>query len=188
MGQPSTIDLLPDDLRELLRELLADPRVTQLEIVERINQRLAQRPDAPVARLSKSALNRYAVRMNEIGRRLSERHEVAELWVGKFGRLPQGQLGQLIIQMVHGLAFDAGLKLSEGEGADPDDLPAMVRMLKDLAHTIEKTERAASLNAEREADIRRQMAAELAEQVGREAGGAVTPERLRQILHETYGV
>jgi len=99
--------------------------------------------------------------MNEVGQRLQERHQVADMWVNKFGRMPQGQMGQLIIQMVHGLAFDAGMKLSEDE-VSTENLPGLVKMLKELSITIEKTERAATLNADREQEIRKQAAEEAA--------------------------
>ena len=106
-------------------------------------------------------MNRYAKKMAEVGQRLQERHQVADMWVDKFGRLPQGKLGQLIIQMVHGLAFDAGVQLSEAP-IDAEAMPATVRMLKDLAQTLEKTERAASLNVQREREIRQQAAEQAA--------------------------
>jgi hypothetical protein len=184
MSRPSSIDRLPPDVRQALDRLLADPRVTQLETVARINDILAR--DGHPDRLSKSALNRYAVKMDEVGSKLREAHQVAELWIGRFGGLPDGQLGQLIIQVVRTLAFDVGLKLHQGE-LDPEAMPAAVKMLRDLSVMLERTERAAVLNAERVADIKRQAAAELAEQVAAE-GPTVTPERLRQIVREAYGV
>lgn len=159
MGRSSTIDRLPPDILKQLNVLLADPRCSQVDAAHRINFILSQEGHG---RVSKSAVNRYAIRMNEVGRRLKERHQVADIWVGRFGRLPQGQMGQLIIQMVHGLAFDAGMKLSEGE-MDAENMPGTVKMLKDLAVMLERTERAASLNADREKDIRKQAAEEAAE-------------------------
>lgn len=153
------MDRLPADILAELNRLLSDPRCSQCEAKDKINAVLASQGHSD--RLSKSAVNRYSMRMAEVGRRLQERHQVADMWVGKFGRLPQGQLGQLIIQMVHGLAFDAGVQLSEAP-LDVEAMPATVRMLKDLAQTLEKTERAASLNAARERDIRQQAAEQAA--------------------------
>jgi len=160
MGRSSTIDRLPPDILEKLNALLSDPRCSQIDAAHRINAILSQ--EGHSERVSKSAVNRYAIRMNEVGQRLKERHQVADMWVGKFGRLPQGQMGQLIIQMVHGLAFDASMKLSEGE-MEAENMPGTVKMLKELAIMLERTERAASLNADREKDIRKQAAEEAAE-------------------------
>lgn len=170
MSRASSVDRLPPDILAELNRLLSDPRCSQCEAKDQINAVLAAEGHAE--RLSQSAVNRYAIKMNEVGRRLQERHQVADMWVGKFGRLPQGQLGQLIIQMVHGLAFDAGVQLSES-AIDAEAMPATVRMLKDLAQTLEKTERAASLNAERERQIRQQaaeQAARVAEASAKKAG------------------
>lgn len=159
MSRASSVARLPADILAELNRLLSDPRCTQCEATDKINAVLAE--DGHAARLSQSAVNRYAIKMNEVGRRLQERHQVADMWVGKFGRLPQGQLGQLIIQMVHGLAFDAGVQLSEAP-LSAEAMPATVKMLKDLAQTLEKTERAASLNAQREREIRQQAAEQAA--------------------------
>ncbi|WP_156182845.1 phage protein Gp27 family protein [Marinobacter subterrani] len=40
-------------------------------------------------RLSKSAVNRYAVRMNQVGEKLRQSREVAEMWIAKLGAQPQ---------------------------------------------------------------------------------------------------
>ena len=159
MSRASSVAGLPPDILTELNRLLSDPRCSQCGATDKINAVLAAEGHAE--RLSKSAVNRYSIKMAEVGRRLQERHQVADMWVGKFGRLPQGQLGQLIIQMVHGLAFDAGVQLSEAP-MDAEAMPATVKMLKDLAQTLEKTEHAASLNAEREREIRRQAAEQAA--------------------------
>ena len=170
MSRASSVSGLPPDILAELNRLLADPRCSQCEAKDKINAVLAEA--GRDERLSKSAVNRYALKMAEVGRRLQERHQVADMWVGKFGRLPQGQLGQLIIQMVHGLAFDAGVQLSEAS-LDVENMPATVKMLKDLAQTLEKTERASSLNAQREREIKQQAlkdAAQNIEQAARAKG------------------
>lgn len=162
MGRKSSIDALPQDILKQLQALLADPRMTQLEITAQINELLVDRGEDPI---SKSALNRFSQKMDVIGKRLQEQHQIADMWIGKFGRLPQGQLGQLIIQMVQGLVFDAGLKLSEA-GITDEEMPGTVKMLKDMAMMIERTERASSMNARREKEIRlqeREVAAEKVE-------------------------
>jgi len=184
MGRKSTVDLLPPDIRQRLEALLSDPRMTQLEITEEINQVLERHGIG--LRLSKSAVNRYAQRMSAVLQKMHERNQVAEMWLAKFGRIPQGQLGQLIINMIHGLAFEAGLKLHDGE-IDPDELPELVQMLRGLSVTIEKLERAASLNAEREAEIReaerRRAAEELAALENKPGLDAETIKKVREALY-----
>lgn len=186
MPRPSNIEKLPEDILDKLRQLLADPRITQMEATERINAILAESGEED--RISKSALNRYAQRMEEVGRKLKEKHEVSKMWIGKFGRLPQGQLGQLIIQMVHGLAFDASVKLSE-QDLEAEDMPAMVKMLKDLSTAMERAERATSINADREKSIRKEIAAQAAETVQKSAASTgLNQSTIDQIKKDILGI
>lgn len=185
MGRKSSIDALPPDILKQLQALLADPRMTQLEITAQINELLIDRGEEPI---SKSAVGRFAQRMDVVGKRLQEQHQIADMWIGKFGRVPQGQIGQLIIQMVQGLAFDAGLKLSEA-GVTDEEMPATVKMLKDISMTIERTERASSMNAKREKEIRaeeREQAASAAEKVAK-AGGLST-EAIQELRSAILGI
>jgi len=146
MPQRSTIERLPDDIRRKLQELLRDPRVTQLEATRRINRILEEegRPE----RISKSAVNRYAVRMEEVGAKLRQSREIASMWIGRLGAAPQGEVGKLLNEMIRTLAFELTLDMSEGSiNAEP-------KMLKDLAIAIERLERAATTNLKREQEIR----------------------------------
>tara|TARA_B100000700_G_scaffold243999_1_gene272053 strand:- start:1895 stop:2473 length:579 start_codon:yes stop_codon:yes gene_type:complete len=153
MARTSTIERLPDDVREQLQALLRDPRVTQLDATDKINQILEA--EGHDDRLSKSAVNRYAVRMNEVGERLRQSREVAQMWIGKLGAQPQGEMGNLINEMIRSLSFDVSLMLSEGE-LTADSLPGMIEMLKDLSLTTARLEKASSENVKREAEIRKQ--------------------------------
>lgn len=148
MAQRSSIERLPDDIREKLQELLRDPRVTQLEATRRINAILEEEghPD----RISKSAVNRYARKMEEVGAKLRQSREIAKMWIGKLGAAPQGEVGKLLNEMVRTLAFEMTLNLSEGT------IEAEPKMLKDLAIAIERLERAATTNLKREQEIRAQ--------------------------------
>lgn len=156
MGRKSKIDRLPPDAREALTQWLSDPAWTRQDATEALHE-LLDELGFEGERPAVDAVNRYAQRYQAQLQKMRERTEVAQAWISQFGRVPEGQLGQMVIQLVHGLAWEHGLKLSE---ADPgaDDMPAAVRMLKDLSITIERTERASSLSAEREAEIRTQAA------------------------------
>ncbi len=140
----STIKTLPPELLEQLQDWLRDPTITQLEATERLNELLVEIGEKP---RSKSAVNRYAVQMNEIGAKIQQSREVAEMWVGKFGNAPQGKVGQMLNEIIRNLAFNTVVELSEGEGVvDP-------KMLKDLALAIEKLENAATINEKRQREI-----------------------------------
>lgn len=160
-SQQSTIDRLPPDVLDGLQALLRDPRVTQLEATRRINEVLEA--DGRQERLSKSAVNRYSRRMEEVGSRLRQSREVAQMWIGKLGAEPQGEVGKLLNEMVRTLAFEATMKMAEGEEAiEP-------KMLKDMAIAIERLERAASENTKREQEIRSKTLEEAANRAGEAA-------------------
>lgn len=149
MAQKSSIERLPDDIRRKLQELLRDPRVTQLDATRRINAILEEEgyPD----RLSKSAVNRYAVKMEEVGAKLRQSREIAQMWIGRLGAAPQGEVGKLLNEMIRTLAFELALNMTEGHLGD-----IKPKMLKDMAVAIERLERAATTNLKREQEIRAQ--------------------------------
>jgi len=183
MGQKSSIDRLPEDIRERFYELLRDPRVTQLEATRRINEILAE--DGSPERLSKSAVNRYAQRMEEVGAKLRETREVAKMWIGKLGSEPQGEVGKLLNEMVRTLAFKAAMRAHE----EPDDVPIDPKMLKSLAISVYRLERAATENAKLEEKARKRALEEAAskiEEVG--ARNQLAPETIRQIREDVYGL
>ncbi len=172
--QPSTVELLPDELRELLQELLRDPRVQQIQAVARINAILAEQaaagalPDGAPERVSKSAVNRYALKMEEAGAKLRQSREMAAMWIGKLGAQPQGQVGHLVNEILRTLSFDMALLLQKGE-LDAESAPEVVGMLKGLALTMQRLEAASTLNVKREREIRAKALEEAAAAVGETA-------------------
>lgn len=184
-NQQSSIDRLPPDILEKFQELLRDPRVTQLEATARINEILEA--DGSPERLSKSAVNRYAKKMDAVGEKIRQSREVAEMWVAKLGAQPAGQVGHLLNEMVRTLAFDAVMeRAQDGEPIEP-------KFLKEIAIAVHRLEQASSENVKREEEIRKQERERLKEEtlkaVDREGGkGPMTADRLREIIKETYGV
>jgi len=176
--QQSSIDRLPEDVREKLQELLRDPRVTQLDATARINAILDEVDHDE--RISKSAVNRYAVQMEKIGARLRQSREVAKMWIGKLGAAPQGEVGKLLNEMVRTLAFEATMEMAEGSK------PIEPKMLKDMAIAIDRLERAASENVRREEKLRKQIiseAADVVEETAKKQGtSAATIDALRAAI------
>ena len=146
MARASTITTLPPDILETLQELLRDPRCTQLDATAKINAILEA--DGHPERVSKSAVNRYALRMEEVGARLRQSREVAEMWIGKLGSQPQGETGKLLNEIIRTLAFETTMQAAEG------DEPVSPAMLKDLALAVQRLESAANLNTDRDKKIR----------------------------------
>ena len=153
MGKPSTINRLPEDILEKLQELLRDQRVTQLEATARINEILSQ--EGHDERLTKSAVNRYDLKMREAGEKLRQSREVAKMWIGKLGAAPQGQVGNLVNEILRTLAFDLSLKL-QNEELTAESLPGVIGQVKGLSLAVQRLEASSTINVKREAEIRKQ--------------------------------
>lgn len=165
----SSIERLPPDILERLQALLRDPRCSQLEATARINAILEEQGHPE--RVSKSAINRYDLKMRKIGERLAQSRAVAEMWIGKLGAAPQGQLGHLINEILRTLAFDMSMQLQDDAVAaiDPEARAGVITMLKELSLSVMRLERAASENVKREEEIRKQERARAAEEAARAA-------------------
>lgn len=153
MPTPSTIERLPDDIKAQLQTLLQDPRVTQLDATAKINQILEA--EGHEERVSKSAVNRYAVKMEEVGAKLKQSREMADMWIGKFGAAPQGKLGLLITEMLRTLAYEVTQKIMDADFTDPEALDSTIKQAGNLALMAERLERSTSVNVKREQEIRK---------------------------------
>lgn len=183
MTRPSTIERLPPDILDQLHALLRDPRVTQLDATARINVILEE--EGHEDRVTKSSVNRYKVRMDELGARIRESRQVAEMWVAKLGAAPQGQIGNLVNETLRTLSFELSHKLISGTLND-ESMPGTVKMLKELSLSVMRLERASSENVKREQEIRDQVkreAVEVLEKVSHKGGlSAATKENFRREL------
>ncbi len=176
----STIKTLPPELLEQLQAWLRDPTISQLQATERLNELLEEIGEKP---RSKSAVNRYAVEMNEIGEKIQQSREIADMWVSKFGNQPQGKVGTLLNEIVRNLVFTTSIKLSEtDELIDP-------KSLKELAHAIEKLENSATINEKRQREIEKRIlekAAKSVEKAAQQKG--FSAEQADFIRREVLGV
>lgn len=186
MGRKSTIAKLPDAVKDALNAYLRDTTLTQAEAAERTNALLeAMGLDY---RISTSAVNRYSQRMEEVGERLRQSREVADMWIAKLGNQPQGKLGALTNEIVRTLAFEVSL-LVQDSGIDADNAPEVVKMIRDLAIAQERLEKAATENEKRTVEIRKQAAAEAAEAMEKTAKSAgLKAETVRLIKSEILGI
>lgn len=182
MPKPSTIEILPPEIKQQLQAWLQDPRITQLEATERANQllALAGHPE----RVTKSAVNRYAVRMEEVGQKLRQSREVASMFISHVGAAPQGQTGLLINEMLRSMAFELSLKMQDADLEDPESMSGTISQLKNLALTMQRLEQSASINVKREGEIKRQALSDAADKVSEvakaEGVSAETIQRIRR--------
>jgi len=147
VAQPSSIDRLPDELREKLNAFLRDPSVTQKRAVALINEAIAAEYGDEVSPLSKSSVNRYAQRMERVGAQIRQAREVADVWIGKLGGQPAGEVGNLINELVRTMALETAMSYAEGEKKVPP------KVIKELALAVQRLEQAATFNAKREREL-----------------------------------
>lgn len=189
MPKPSTIDLLPAEIRSQLRLWLQDPRLSQEETTDRTNELL--RSLGLPERVSKSGVNRAAVRWKKVDERMRQQREQSELWIGKFGAAPQGQTGLMINELLRTVAYEMSEKLLDADLDDPDKLPAFIDQIKGLSLTMQRLESAATNNVKREAEIKRQALDDAAKAVDNATGGEskklMTADEFKKILLATYG-
>lgn len=181
MPRPSSIVQLPPDILARLQACLQDARVSQLETVDVINELLEA--EGLEQRITKSAVNRYKLRMDRVGAKIRESREVAQMFVGQHGAEPQGEVGKILNEFIRTIAFNTTLTLSES------DDPVPPKMIKDLSIAIERLERAASINVERDKKIREQAKQEAADKVEKIAKkGGLTKQTADAIRAEILGI
>ena len=174
MSQPSSIEQIPEALRTALQKWLRNPSITQKQATERLNELLAGH--GLEITISRSAVNRYARRMDKAGAKIRESREIAKMWIAELGAQPQGQVGHLLNELVRTIAFDAAVKLGES------DNPVPPKALRELATAIQRLEQATTMSVKREEVIREQVKRQAAEAVrgaGKKAG--VSSEAIKEI-------
>lgn len=179
-GRRSHIQQLPAEVKTELDALLRDGRMTQQDILREVNALVAAHGAPPISR---SGLNRYATRMEQVGARIREAREVAEVWVAKLGTEPTGEVSQILLETVKTIAFDSVMKFSESEEPMPP------KLIKELAIGIERLEKATELNQKRELELRKQIASEAADTTEKAlANKGLTRDTIDTIKREILGL
>ena len=184
MGQKSSIDRLPPDLRLKLIELLQNPSVTQKEIVELINTEAGENV------VSKSGVNRYKLRMDKFAAKTREAREVADVYIEKYGTENRNKLGKVANEYIRLMVFDLITELEELKDSGEDIKPETVSdIIYKVSRAIKELEQAEKLNAERSEEIKEALIKETAEKVEsvcKKKG--VTKEAKEAILSEIFGI
>lgn len=138
--------------------------------------------------VSRSAVGRYAYKTRATMAKLREAREVAKVWAEKFGSEPEGDVGQLVGQVLHAVAFAQATQMADADPTDekapgPREVMFLAGALKDIAS-------AQKLNADRILKVRKETAQKAAaevEKVARQVGGmtADTVAKLRAAVLNT---
>lgn len=183
-GRLSKIDLLPDTIREQLHQMLREKRHTQEEIRAAINELIDNHDLPDEMQLSRTGLNRYAVRMEQVGAKIRASREMAEIWAAKLGTAPTSDVGKLLMEFVKTLAFETSMSLAEKEGTTVEP-----KALGQLALVAQRLEAAAMTSHKREKEIRKTFAEELAkktDELAKRAG--LTGDSASLIKREILGL
>ena len=167
MGRQSSIDKLPQDVRDALIAWLEDPAISYDTATEQVNNLLKERGLEPVSR---SAVSRKGQRHREdierIGKEMREAKASREFFYKQFGDdLAEG--GKFLIETLQGFMFKMNLVLNRVNDTEltPEDVYGYSKTIKNLTGSILQTENALSAYTKREEAIKRQALQEAAEVV-----------------------
>ena len=179
----SKVQMLPEQLKAELDQMLRDGRLSQQEVLDVINQQIESNGLPEDAKISQSGLSRYATRMEKIGAKIRQSREVAEVWTAKLGNQPTSEVGKLLQEVVRTMAFDTSMHMSESEE------PIEPKALSQMALAIQRVEQAAMTSHKREKEIRKAFAEEAAaaaEEVAHAQG--LTREGITAIKAQILGI
>ena len=185
---PSSIDRLPAEAREALDGWLQDPDITQKEATRRVNA-LLENMGQSERRLNLQAVNRYDLRTRATDERNRQARVITEVWVDRFGSVPAGQAGQLVIEMLRTLTFDLALRLQNSK-LDDKSLPDLIEAAAKVTLMAKTLERTSEIKARLERELKRQADEERKARAARKDKKSpdVSSEQLRKIMREIYGV
>ncbi|HWJ72396.1 MAG TPA: phage protein Gp27 family protein [Kaistia sp.] len=164
-GRLSFWDTLPDwaePVRIWAYDQLKESKLTQLEILDEVNNRLraaawAEGITADVPQASRSSLNRAAMRLAKLGRRLQETREIAAVLAPKLDQAGDNSLTLLVSETIKTLISEmlsnAGELPADGETAE---------MLMFTSRALKHAEEAKKIST----DTRKQMQDELTKKAG----------------------
>lgn len=176
-GRPSSIDLLPEDLRVRLNDALRDKRLTQQQILSTFNQLLSERGEPQISR---SALNRYAVHVEEMGAMMREAREAASALVGGI-KASESDVGRAVTELIKTMTFDLIDRMRTGEEA-PN-----VETLGELALLAQRVERASKTGLERELKLREQFMSEQKQKLDKAESEGALHKEAAQAAREILG-
>jgi len=176
MPRPAAVDTLPEPVRAALDRELAGRAFSGYG---ELSAWLGSQGYA----ISRSALHRYGQRVQRRLEAIRASTEAARL-IADAAPDREDSRSAAVIALVQSELFEAMLSLQQLE--EDDDPARRVKLLSSAARAIAEASRASVAQKQWAEKIRRETAEELASQVEKE-GGRITPERLRQIVRETYG-
>lgn len=183
-NQPSSIDRLPRELRELIGELRRDGST--------IDEILAHLREMQVP-VSRSALGRHVKGLAEVAERMQRSRQIAESLVDRFGHQSDNKLARLNLELMHGVVMQtltaADTDPETGEVLpvtfSPEDAMFLARSLQSLA-SAEKITRD-QIKKEREEAAKEATKAAAEKAVGAARAKGLTGDTIDAIRHAVLG-
>ncbi|MDF9348128.1 DUF3486 family protein [Escherichia coli] len=119
-GRASKVDLLPENVRKTLHEMLRDKAIPQARILEEINALIEDAGLPDEMKLSRSGLNRYATNVEQVGHNLRQMREMTSALTAELGDKPMGETTKLILEMARSQLFKAMMRQIENPESDVD--------------------------------------------------------------------
>lgn len=165
-GRASKVDLLPENVRKTLHEMLRDKAIPQAQILDEINGLIGDAGLPEDMRLSRSGLNRYATSVEQVGHSMRQLREATSQLTAELGDKPMGDTTKLILEMARGQLF----KLFMAQANNPDT-QVDIDVLKNAMLAAQRLEATAMTSHKREKEIRAAFAEEAANAVSDELRG-----------------
>ena len=165
-GRASKVDLLPEQIRNQLHQMLRERAIPQSDILDAINDLIDEEGLDESMRLSRSGLNRYATQVEQVGAHLRELREMTGALTAQLGDKPMGETTKLILELGRSQLFRAMMQQVEDPEATVD-----VDMLKNAMLAAQRLESTAMASHKREKEIRQAFAEEAANAVTSELRG-----------------
>ncbi|WP_434353001.1 DUF3486 family protein [Psychrobacter sp. HD31] len=182
-GRASKVDLLPAEIKSQLTMMLRDKKLSQAKILAEINQLVLDAGLGESHCLSRSGLNRFSTRMEQMSSRIRESREMAEIWTKQFGEAPQSDVGKMLMEFIKQLAFETTMTVGESEdGVD-------IKALNQLALVVQRVEQAETSSFKREQAIRKEVALEAAETAEKAVSDAgLSADTVAMIKRQILGI
>ena len=162
-GGRSSIDRLPDTLREAVDQAIADGAT-----IDQITARIR----ADGEQCSRSAVGRYAKDMRNLIRKQQETDRTIKAWVDALGERPEGQVGLVLIETLQTMVLATMAALGRREE------PASLQELARLSLILKRIEGTEKLRKDRE---------RAAEKAAPKRQGGLSPEVAAIIRAEVEG-
>lgn len=158
-GKPSKVDLLPEDIKKRLDEMLRDKRFSQAEILDAVNSLIIESGLDEGAIISRSGLSRHAQKTEAIGQKLRDLRESTKALTAELGDKPTGDTTKLILEMGRSQLFRA----MQQQMMNPDeDAEVDINTIKDAMLAAQRLEQTAMAAHKRQQEIEKAYAEQLA--------------------------